>query len=320
MRHANQLRAMLFNVVVENTIMSLLASIVCSVLLSYWISGRLRLINRTCNTVMAGNLEERAPTSGGRDEFDQLASNFNAMLSWITQLIHSIKDTTNALAHDMRTPLGAVITSLDLLMAAGGMNAEQREMFAIAQKGGEELLEMLNSMLEVNRLQSGEHALSRESFHVSALLRHVFQLAKPLADEAWHDLSVVYPVDDVLLTADQTLLARVLLNLVSNAVKFCPRGSAIVLRAEKNPAVSGGGCRFIVSDNGPGVPDEEKALIFEKYQQGTARSGDASFGLGLRFCTLTVEAHGGSIVVSDAPGGGSEFSFVIPDRRSAAAG
>jgi len=221
-------------------------------------------------------------------------------------------EVLHMLVHDMRTPLGAVITSLELLEDAGGMNAEQKDLFGIAQKGGEELLDMLNSMLQVNRLQSGEQALTLESFHVSALLRHVFQLAKPLAEEAWHGLSVIYPVEDILLTADQALLSRVLLNLTSNAVKFCPRGSEIVLRAEQNPAESGGGCHFSVLDNGPGVPDEEKALIFEKYQQGTVRGGGSSFGLGLRFCKLTVEAHGGSIAVQDAFGGGSEFSFVIP--------
>jgi len=251
---------------------------------------------RTVTTALRGNMRDLQQAEKQRDE-----------------MLHM-------LFHDMRTPLGAVITSLDLLAAAGGMTAEQKELSGIAHKGGEELLDMLNSMLDVNRLQSGEQALSRESIHVSALLRHVFQLSKPLADEARHHLSVVYPTEDVLLFADQTLLSRVLLNLITNAVKFCPRGSGIVLRAEKNPAGSGGGCLFSVSDNGPGVPDEEKALIFEKHQQGSARSGDPSFGLGLRFCTLAVEAHGGSISVRDVPGGGSEFSFVIPDRGATAVG
>ncbi len=227
-------------------------------------------------------------------------------------------EVLHMLVHDMRTPLGSVITSLELLETGGGMNAEQKDLLGLAQTGGEQLLDMLNSMLQVNRLQSGEHVFNLEAFHVSALLRHVFQLAKPLADEAWHDLSVVYPADDVLLTADQTFLSRVLLNLISNAVKFCPRESEIVLRVERNPADSGGGCVFSVFDNGPGVPDREKALIFEKYQQGSASGAGASFGLGLRFCKLTVEAHGGSIVVRDAPGGGSEFSFVIPDRPAPA--
>ena len=221
-------------------------------------------------------------------------------------------EVLHLLVHDMRTLLAAVITSLELFEGSAEMNAENKEMFEIAQHGGEQLLGMLTDMLEVNRIESSE--LSQKPFSVSNLLRYVFQLTKPLADKAGHDLTVVYPVADFQLMAEEALLSRVLMNLTANAVKYCPRGSKIALRAEKNPAGSGGGCRFSVSDNGPGVPDGDKAQIFGRYQKGTARGeSGSSFGLGLRFCKLTVEAHGGSIVVRDVPGGGSDFFFGIPD-------
>lgn len=216
------------------------------------------------------------------------------------------------LVHDLRTPIGAMISSLDLLKEASEPD-QYRDLIQTAQENGGELLEMINDILQVNRLETSAHPLTLESINVGSLLRHVFQLAKPLADHARHELSVTYPPHEITLIADRSLLTRVLLNLVSNAIKFCPSGSKITITAQFTTEFPR--CEFRVIDNGPGVPQAERRQIFEKYERGSVplAQSSSSFGLGLNFCKAAVRAHGGSLSVQDAPGGGSEFVMIIPN-------
>jgi len=215
-------------------------------------------------------------------------------------------EVLHAMVHDMRTPVAASITCLELLGDDLPLDAEQKELIDVIRSTSGQLLEMLNGILQVNQLENG---LDRQPVDVGLLFRDLFNTIKPLADAAPHEFQVAYPPQLISVLADQSLLYRVLMNLISNAVKFCPPHSRILLTAELQP----GACLFRVIDNGPGISDEEKPNVFTKHRhgEGLTPTGLSSFGLGLDFCKRIVEAHGSTLSVTDTPGGGCTFSFAV---------
>ncbi len=249
------------------------------------LAAEIRLRERT--NLLLLNLREREAAEQGRE-----------------QMLHM-------LVHDMRTPAGIILSTLDLLDLSQVSDPEQSELLSMARKAAEDLLEMIGQMLEVHRLREGKPVLQLAETSVADLLRETFLQMQPMVESRDQKLRVVYPAEGNLqLPLDRRLMARVLLNLATNASKYSPHGASILLQAETLPER----LRFIVEDNGPGIPKEERATLFNAHSRGSLgqkRAGD-SFGLGLAFCRLAVEAHGGSIWVEDRPGGGSKFIAQLP--------
>jgi signal transduction histidine kinase len=216
------------------------------------------------------------------------------------------------LLHDLRNPVGAVITCLTMLEDKPDGSDEKTELMQICRQSSKECLNLLNSLVTKNRDESGGYRLQREPIEVAPLLRHIYQLAKPQADYADHTLSVTYPEATLPLQADSSLLARVLMNLLSNAIKYTPSGGTIHLSAQLSHDQQD--WVFEVEDNGPGIPEDKQHTLFEKYATAGSplRSGDTSFGLGLYFCKKAVEAHQGVIEMTTKPDGGSRFTVTLP--------
>jgi signal transduction histidine kinase len=166
---------------------------------------------------------------------------------------------------------------------------------------------MANDLLDVSRLESGKLPLDRSTCDLSALARSVAADLSALDRARAIDLEALEPVQ---VSCDAGLVRRVLANIVNNAIKHTPSGGRIVLLASSHA----GGARVAVRDSGPGVPMEARERIFEKFGTVAARAALEyhSAGLGLAFCKLAVEAHGGRIGVDAPPEGGSEFWFELP--------
>jgi len=214
----------------------------------------------------------------------------------------------HSLVHDMRTPLAAIISSLDLLEHDLPLNPDEEHLMHGIRSMSTDLLEMMNGMLEANRLDANVR-LDCSSLDVTSLLRRAFETAVPLALDVGQRVSVEYPSGNGSICGDESVLYRVLTNLLTNAIKFCPSGSHISLTAK----VEGGMWAFHVIDDGPGVAESERENIFERHTRGSSwKNGIESYGLGLNFCKRAVEAHGGAISVQDAPGGGVDFCFRVP--------
>lgn len=224
-------------------------------------------------------------------------------------------DEIRMLVHDLRTPAGAVSSCLDLLEDEPmDVASPQGEVISLCREASENLLEMLRSILETDRSLRGEMNISKEPILVSRLLRTAFNLTRPSAEESNIRITVEHPIDELMLRVDTTKIERVLVNLVTNAIKFSPAGSEIHLGAEAARLGGSEAIRFFVEDGGPGVLDADKPGIFQKFKVGSAKRnrGEESFGIGLSFCKMVVEAHGGSIGVEDATPVGSRFYFVVP--------
>jgi two-component system sensor histidine kinase/response regulator len=221
-------------------------------------------------------------------------------------------DLTHMIIHDLRTPLTSVIAGMQTLGVMGELDADQREVADIAIAGGEALLGMINDLLDVDKAESGALQLDYSEFSVSELLASVVSQVDSLAKS--ENLNLVKSVDDNLppISADEDKLRRTLVNLLGNAIKFTPQGGTVTVEASLS--ANTGSVEFCVSDTGEGIPPEAFEQIFQKFGQVESRQGGRvmSTGLGLTFCKLAVEAHGGHIEVQSALTKGSVFCFGIP--------
>jgi len=253
-------------------------------------------------------LEKKVAHDRELELFDQLQQQYEKL-----QEIELQRDSlTHMIVHDLRTPLTSVIAGMQTLNVVGELNKVQTEMMDISVFGARTLLAMINDLLDVEKLESGSMELAYSEVSVDALVESAFgQVASLAHDKEINLIRKVAPGLD-LLCCDEGKLCRTLVNLFGNAIKFTPTQGVITLEADLTEDRQS--MAFSVSDTGEGIPTEAFGRIFEKFGQVESRQvgGVASTGLGLTFCKLAVEAHGGHIGVESVAGQGSSFWFTIP--------
>jgi signal transduction histidine kinase/putative methionine-R-sulfoxide reductase with GAF domain len=232
------------------------------------------------------------------------------------------QDLTNMIVHDLRSPLASVMAGIDLLMRgiSGELNNNQRNVLNIAYTSATQMLEMVNTLLDISRLEDGRMPLERRPCPLPPLMARARERLASLA----HDRSITIEEELSpslpLIYADEELIVRVVQNLLANAIKFSGRGSTVRLRAwilEELPDADGAGegvqpplvC-FAVSDQGVGIAPKDIDKIFAKFSQVGERRGGT--GLGLTFCKLVTAAHDGLIWVESTLGRGSSFFVALP--------
>ncbi len=215
------------------------------------------------------------------------------------------------LVHDLRTPAAAII-SLTELLESPGPGPDHQQLVLACRESAQKLLDMIGELLEINTLRAEPG--SQPPILAAPLLRHACRIVEPTLRDASLRIEIRSPEPGSTVSADPRQIERVLLNLLTNAIKFSPVGSTIVLAARQQRLGGVQGVRFEVEDAGPGVPEAEKDRIFEAGFTGSqdAQRGMPSFGIGLAFCKMVVDAHHGAIGVEDVPGGGSRFNFFLP--------
>jgi signal transduction histidine kinase len=232
------------------------------------------------------------------------------------QKLEQLRDSlTSMIVHDLRTPLTSFLTGLQTLAYMGDLNDLQKECLEVSTDGGEMLLGMINDLLDISKMESGALVLELQKIEPPELAARSMQHIEALAKEK--DVQLVSHISPDLpdFDGDVEKLGRTLVNLMGNAVKFTPRGGKITLsmgfepRAERTASVV-----ISVADSGEGIPRDSFDLIFEKFGQVEDRRGGRtmSSGLGLTFCKMVVEAHGGRIWIESEVGQGSNFLLAIP--------
>lgn len=223
------------------------------------------------------------------------------------------EDVTRMIVHDLRSPLAAILGGLELIENAAREQPRDSllvQALDIATYSAQRLRDLVDSLLDISRLEAGQTKLNQQPHTLTALVHSAISVVSPLADEAGLRLKVEVPDDLPPVEVDEELIERVLINLLDNAVKFTPLGGRITVSAQPE---DGAFVRCSVRDAGPGIPREYLDRIFERFVQIPGQSGRRrGTGLGLAFCRLAVEAHGGRIWVESEEGRGSHFHFTLP--------
>jgi len=224
--------------------------------------------------------------------------------------LEALRDSlTHMIVHDLRTPLTSIIGSLETVEMTGYERETAEAVVPLALTSSQELLEMVNTLLDINKMESGALELNLADVDFGRIARDAAERVQGLLTEYGHELETDLQVEGPL-RADPELLRRILVNLLGNAIKFTQPGGRIRLAARTSEA----GLGFSVEDNGPGIPPEDRARIFEKFGQAQTRAEGRkhSTGLGLAFCRMAAEAHGGHVRVDSEIGKGSTFHVFLP--------
>jgi PAS domain S-box-containing protein len=268
-----------------------------------------------------GNLE--VMTSDGKSSLFEVraARIFHGTVPYVQWVLHDItersqleqvrEELTHMIVHDLRNPLSSIMSSLELIRMAlkdpmTGIPLDQ--LFAVAQRSGERLFSLIDSILDVARLESGRAELMWQSIDVRELVEEALEQVRPVAIGREIYLESGLPESLPTLIGDRGLLLRTLVNLLDNAIKFTPPEGRI--RVEINQ-LSPDTLLFAVSDTGPGIPVEYQQRIFDRFARIPDRHVQGT-GIGLTFCKLAVESHGGRIWVESRPGEGATFKFTLP--------
>lgn len=231
------------------------------------------------------------------------------------------QDLANMIVHDLRSPLTNMMVSVDLLLkrGTGPLTDPQARILAIASSSCQQMLDLVNALLDIRRLEHRTRDLQRQPVDLDVVAETVFErLERTAEDRRIRLVSAVAPEPQV--EADPDMIRRVLQNLVDNAVKFSSSGATVTVRsrfpAENLPAGHPAGEWVVVEvqDQGIGIAEEFHQVIFELFAQAPEAHGHGT-GLGLAFCKLAVEAHGGRIWLSSSLGQGATFRFTLPVAR-----
>lgn len=225
------------------------------------------------------------------------------------QLERFKQEFTAMVVHDLRSPVTSCVMTLDSVLhdRRNALCGDHQMKLARSHSGLQRLLRLINSLLDLSKLESGKFKLQVELTRVSRLLRDCVDTVESFAEQSGVSIKLSGDLDEKV-AVDSERIAQVLVNLTSNAVKYSPRGSTVAISAHK----TGANVTIVVSDQGPGIPEENRSRIFGKYEQAAAGEVSGTTGLGLFISKAIVERHGGSIGVRSSVGSGSQFWFTVP--------
>ena len=272
--------------------------------------------NRDLVAVLEELEEKRAElerVNGALEETNRELNEANAKLSEVAEMKEEFLALTT---HDLRSPLTVISGVISFFTSGrlGELTPEQKNMVAMMERNAQSLIELVNDLLDASKLESGTMRLDVTSIDLRALVDELRETMEPLVREKGLTLEEAMPTDLPLVEADRAKLRRVLVNLISNAIKFTGRGGEISVRAVRED----GQVKVAISDTGVGIAPEDVARLFDKYEQARSRAtrGEKGTGLGLYITKQLVELHGGEIKVESEVGKGSTFSFTLPVARA----
>jgi signal transduction histidine kinase len=257
--------------------------------------------------------EQLAERLGGNDDISRLDSLFHEMAVSINEAARQKKEFMAMIAHDLRSPLTSVHGSVLLLAEVPGEVSETgRKRVRAIERDLDRLINLINDLLDIEKLDSGKMETTLDLVPVAFLLENAVQSVR--GNAARKRITIHSPDTDAELVVDANQIVRVLVNLIANAIKFSPEGSTIEVTAQP---VDADWFEFSVSDQGPGIPDEHKEKVFERFHQVSgSKDQQQGTGLGLAICKTIVEQHGGVIGLAEQSLlGGSTFVFELPIRR-----
>lgn len=265
------------------------------------ILARIDAVSDTSRRIMAGDMNERIPLHGSGDEFDRLAANLNEMLDRIARLMAAMREVSDNVAHDLRTPLARLQGRMEAALRAGD-EAAMREALEAGLADTGRLIATFNALLTIARAESGTSGTRRRPVDAGVLLREIAELYEPVAEEAGITLSAGGG-ESALVAGDRELLAQALANLTENAIRYGRPAGARPGEVRLSAALHEGRVRLTVADNGPGIPAADRERVFGRFVRlEQSRSSDGA-GLGLSLVAAVAALHGGRVFLEDGEPG-----------------
>lgn len=263
-------------------------------------------VTETALEISNGDFERRVTFNSKDDEIIRLSTAFNRMLDRIHRLITGMREVTDNIAHDIKTPITRIRGLAEAELNRASSWDSRRDLAADTMEECDQLLQMINTMLMIAEAESGAAKLSRNRVDLAGLVRDVSDLFRPVAEEKGIALVSDLP-DRVLLCGDRSGLQRLMANLIENALKYTHRGTVKVSIQEQDHHVS-----IVVQDTGVGISEHDMPHLFKRLYRCDASRSQPGFGLGLSLAMAVARAHGGDIAVSSKTGEGSTFTVNLP--------
>ena len=309
-----------FRDLVRSSLMLALGIMGVGALLIWFFVGRRALkriddMSRASQRIMDGDLTGRLPVNGSGDEFDRLSGNLNVMLGRILELNEGLKQVSDNIAHDLKTPLTRLRNRAEEALSRKKTGPEYREALEAMISESDQLIRTFNAILMISRLEAGYSTESLENMSVAPIVRDVAEMYEPVAEDAGAALTLG-ALDDVPLHINRELVGQTVSNLVDNAIKYA-------LRSEKDAAVSLSmerdqqWVRIVVADNGPGIPEDKREQATERFVRLEESRTQPGSGLGLSLAKAVMKLHGGALRLEDnGPGLRAVLEFpLVKDEK-----
>jgi heavy metal sensor kinase len=265
-------------------------------------------VTQTARKISESRLKERVPVKKNQDEIDQLAITFNQMLDRIQTLVTGIREMSDNIAHDLKSPITRIRGISEVSLSTGASVKEYENMAASTVEECDRLLDMINTMLVISKTEAGVNKLDARELDIGAVVRDACELFRSSAEDK--NLSLVCDVaGNFSISGDNRLIQRMIANLFDNAIKYTPAGGSVevTVKTSNNDAVA-----VTIKDSGIGITPEDIPRIFERFYRCDPSRSEAGIGLGLSFARAIARAHGGDISVFSELEHGSTFTVTLP--------
>jgi signal transduction histidine kinase len=283
--------------------------------------GRIDDMTGTSRNIMAGDMSGRLAIAGTNDEFDRLAGSLNLMLDRVEELMKGLKEVSDNIAHDLKTPLTRLRNRAEEALRTAAEPNDYRVALETIIDEADNLIRVFNALLMIARAEAGNAREGMAAFDVAEVARDVAELYEPVAEEA--DIALTVDVagepESVQVVGSQELVGQALANLVDNALKYAPAVDNPALHASITVSAvrRGDTVELVVADRGPGIPAEDRARVLDRFVRLEGARTRPGFGLGLSLAAAVARLHGGLLRLEDnAPG--LRAVLVLPAARKAA--
>jgi signal transduction histidine kinase len=264
------------------------------ILMSRRVLRHIEQINQTTREIMAGDLSRRIPTNGSADDFDQLATNLNSMLDEIARLMSGIRNVSNSVAHDLRTPLTRLRNQLETLHDDLGKNSPHNQQVERSIADADQLLSTFSGLLRIARIEAGSLKAKIKQVNLAALIQDAAELYEAVAEAKQIQINTEIK-DSVTVLADRDMIFQAVANLLDNAIKYTQEGGKVVLKVTQ----TGRAAEIEVADNGPGIPAFEYDKVVQRFYRLDQSRNTKGNGLGLSLVEAVVNMHDATLIFSD---------------------
>lgn len=273
-----------------------------SIFVSRRVLRRIDAMTHTTQQIMAGDLSERVPVGRSGDELDRLAENLNAMLERIEALMLGLKEVSDNIAHDLKTPLTRLRNRAEQALASSGDVGAYRAALERTIEESDGLISTFNALLMIARAESGQARDGMAEFDAAEVAQGIHELYEPVAEDKGLTLAVS-ATSPVMVYGNRELVSQALANLVENAIKYGKPASADAASIVIDAHAVGDNVLLSVADHGPGIPEADRRRVVERFVRLEASRTEPGSGLGLSLASAVAILHGGELQLSDnAPG------------------